>query len=69
MADATSRPMNFGPQNTGNTVLDSVVNILCSRVIVVTDESIKALHASILEIAKKEPGGLKASYGTYLVPQ
>jgi hypothetical protein len=63
MADSSKQEASWGPQNTGNPVLDSVVNILCSRPIGLTGDTIKALHASILGIAEQEPGGLKVNPG------
>lgn len=47
-------------QDTGNPVLDSLVNIVMaapsqhSRA-----DSIESLHATLLKLAEKEPGGLK----------
>lgn len=49
-----------GVQDTGNPVLDSTVNILrtfnCG---VAKDTFLRELHAVVLELAEKEPGGLK----------
>ena len=48
-------------QNTGNPVLDSVVNLLEPRQGPLSGDLIKQIHAAVLEIAAKEPGGLKRS--------
>ncbi len=42
-------------QDTGNPVLDSVVNLFQAA----PASDIRTLHETVLEIAKKEPGGLK----------
>lgn len=44
-------------QDTGNPVLDSLVNLLAGQY--PTIEVVEAFHATLLELAKKEPGGLK----------
>lgn len=46
-------------QDTGNPVLDSVVNILQG----IGKTDIRELHEIILEIANKEPGGLERRPG------
>jgi len=46
-------------QNTGNPVLDSVVNLMEPRQGALTVEMLKQLHAAVLEMAAREPGGLK----------
>lgn len=49
-----------GSQNTGNPVLDSTVNIITALASKVGgNNEIKAIHQLVLEMAKKEPGGLK----------
>jgi len=45
-------------QNTGNPVLDSVVNLLAGTDVACNPEALKDFHAAVLEIAQKEPGGL-----------
>lgn len=47
-----------GMQDTGNPVLDSVVNLFCSRPRTSIAE-LKNIHPIVLELAKQEPGGLK----------
>jgi len=50
-------------QDTGNPVLDSVVNILGAVAWTPGSDmppKIAAVHAAILEIAEEEPGGLRA---------
>lgn len=49
-----------GVQDTGNPVLDSFVNIMASEPRMFnSDEKIRAMHKMLLELAEKEPGGLK----------
>ena len=60
MADEQQRG-SFGCQDTGNPVLDSTVNILCACGIGgrnFTMKTVEELHATLLTIAQKEPGGL-----------
>jgi hypothetical protein len=47
-----------GVQDTGNPVLDSVVNLLSGRTHF-SREDILNLHEIVLSLAAKEPGGLK----------
>jgi hypothetical protein len=51
-------------QNTGNPVLDSTVNITIALALGKYSNPLDALetvHAMVLKIAEKEPGGLKGS--------
>ncbi len=48
-----------GMQNTGNPVLDSVVNLVCSGRVAAKVDEIKIAHDLLLELAAKELGGLK----------
>ena len=66
MAETKNRLFGSGAQDTGNPVLDSLVNIVASGLIIqttsVTDhdvESIRKLHTLLLELSTKEPGGLR----------
>jgi len=46
-------------QNTGNPVLDSFVNLAANGHGGLSgNESLKELHALVVELAQKEPGGL-----------
>lgn len=58
MAD---EPRWHGSQDTGNPVLDSLVNLAGSMQIVpmAAPQNLAALHAVLLQLAEKEPGGLK----------
>lgn len=51
-------PQVTGFQNTGNPVLDSLVNIFAHRPSTPINK-LSAIHAELLELAKKEPGGLR----------
>jgi len=53
----------FVAQNTGNPVLDSLVNLLAGGG-VQTIETIESLHACLLKLALQEPGGLNRSKAT-----
>ncbi len=44
-------------QDTGNPVLDSLINLLASGRSIPKD--MEKLHARLLDLAQKEPGGLK----------
>lgn len=68
MADAMRLVGPVGSQETGNPVLDSVVNLICSRATELKPDFIKMVHAAILEIAEKEPGGLSRRGVTGLRP-
>jgi hypothetical protein len=49
-------------QDTGNPVLDSTINAVTSGVHIPPGpiaDALRAVHAVILELAAKEPGGLK----------
>jgi hypothetical protein len=50
---------SVGCQDTGNPVLDSTVNIIIARSGHATPSLIQEIHATILELAAKEPGGLR----------
>ena len=52
-------------QNTGNPVLDSLVNLMSGSGYAFDGNSLKKIHAVLLELAEKEPGGLKSSVGKY----
>jgi len=53
-----------GMQDTGNPVLDSMVNIACSDLLSAENmDALPQLHKILLELAGKEPGGLKARSG------
>lgn len=54
-------PRDVGTQNTGNPVLDSTVNILRAVHPSVAHKPavIANVHAAVLQIALKEPGGLR----------
>ncbi len=58
MADTEARVQSHAAQNTGNPVLDSVVNIIAAKHFIPTTSSIEELHKAVLAIAEKEPGGL-----------
>lgn len=48
-------------QNTGNPVLDSFVNLVTSGHLPIGSDAagdLKKIHAIVLELASKEPGGL-----------
>lgn len=50
-----------GAQDTGNPVLDSLVNIACATASAGEHRiNFPELHKTLLELAAKEPGGLKA---------
>lgn len=49
-----------GVQDTGNPVLDSMVNLIVASNYNPEAEALKALHNVLLELAQKEPGGLRA---------
>jgi len=49
-----------GAQDTGNPVLDSLVNLLSSRATSLTPEALRDLHKVLLELAEQEPRGLTA---------
>lgn len=50
-------------QNTGNPVLDSLVNILAERPVSPGADYIRETHAALLACAEKEPGGLRRPNG------
>lgn len=52
-------------QNTGNPVLDSLVNLVLARG-AFTVEQLSEWHGVLLELAEKEPGGLRRHGGTIL---
>lgn len=53
-------PNAMSAQNTRNPVLDSLVNIITSSSNRQWDaEEVEAMHALLLKLAEKEPGGLK----------
>lgn len=49
----------IGAQNTGNPVLDSLVNLMAGKACGV--EELETRHASLLKLAALEPGGLHRS--------
>lgn len=51
----------MSPQDTGNPVLDSLVNLLACKGWAI--EQIPKVHAVLLEAAIKEPGGLASRNG------
>lgn len=51
------RPMTA--QNSGNPVLDSLVNLLAGQAVDL--DVVEAVHATLLKLAEKEPGGLNRS--------
>ena len=54
--------INFsGPQNSGNPVLDTLVNLVAGRHVDL--ETVRKVHALVLELAAQEPGGLKCPPG------
>jgi hypothetical protein len=52
---AETARQSYGAQDTGNPVLDSVVNIMAGWG---RADLIREVHAVLLELAEKEPGGL-----------
>ena len=46
-------------QNSGNPVLDSLVNIVRSKHMNLDPETLGKLHETLLGLARKEPGGLR----------
>ncbi|KKM88430.1 hypothetical protein LCGC14_1258800 [marine sediment metagenome] len=56
------RSSNSGMQDTGNPVLDSVVNAL-RGVEDLKPHDITGIHQAILQVAQKEPGGLERRPG------
>jgi hypothetical protein len=46
-------------QDTGNPVLDSLVNIMSSGTLLLNVDEYPILHDMLLQLAAKEPGGLK----------
>jgi hypothetical protein len=54
---------SIGFQDTGNPVLDSTINVVASGVHIPATwnlpDTLKVVHAVVLELAKQEPGGLK----------
>jgi len=52
-----------GVQDTGNPVLDSLVNVWCAVGASWNAEAVSAVHAHLLEMASQEPGGLISRTG------
>jgi len=50
-------------QNTGNPVLDSLVNIASAREMS-SSKQLEPIHDILLKLAAKEPGGLRRIQGT-----
>jgi hypothetical protein len=58
----------LGCQDTGNPVLDSLVNLAASMPPTwLKPEYLRTLHGVLLELAEKEPGGLKSHCGKQAV--
>ena len=63
MGDKTCRCDCGGVQNTGNPVLDSLVNVWCAVGTGWNPERVQQVHQLLLELAAKEPGGLLTETG------
>lgn len=50
--------MSSGKQDTGNPILDSLVNIIQAAPDAAQVDNMEGIHAKLLELAAKEPGGL-----------
>lgn len=60
MASEVRVSTRLGAQDTGNPVLDSLVNVLAGNLAMANNaQLVDALHAALLQASAKEPGGLK----------
>ncbi|KKL71817.1 hypothetical protein LCGC14_2091080 [marine sediment metagenome] len=51
-------------QNTGNPVLDSLVNLMAEHNSRANEGVLESIHAILLKLAEQEPGGLRRIPGT-----